>query len=84
MVQDVYAHICNIHILELKVDGSKKEYMVGGLDGRNLSNVLFNGNSLNVCCSCGTFEFRGHLYKHIVFVFQNEGVTRTPTYILRR
>lgn len=74
MVQDEYAHIGNILILELKVDDSKKEFVLGGLDGRNLSDVLFDGNSLNVCCSCGKFEFKGHLCKHIFFVFQNEGV----------
>lgn len=29
IVQDKYTHICNIHIVELKMDGSKKEYAVG-------------------------------------------------------
>ncbi|KAJ6304442.1 hypothetical protein OIU77_018161 [Salix suchowensis] len=47
--------------------------------------VSWNKSTLDICCICRSFEYRGYLCKHAILVLQVSGVSNIPPhYILKR
>ncbi|GLT48002.1 hypothetical protein SLA2020_216470 [Shorea laevis] len=47
--------------------------------------VSWNKRELDVCCLCHSFEYRGFLCKHAIFVLQTSAISEIPShYILKR
>lgn len=80
MVSDEYVHICNFHMLQIKVIDHLKEYVMGELSRRKIASVMFDTIILMFPAKHLNLE---DMYADTCVVFQNKGVRRTPAkYIL--
>jgi hypothetical protein len=77
--------VVSCHLKKESEDEATINFRVDDFEERQNFLVSWNKSTMDICCICRSFEYRGFLCKHAILVLQMSGVSNIPSrYILKR
>lgn len=77
--------LVSCHLQKERKDGTTIVFRVYDFEDHRSFYVTWSEAEVDVCCLCRSFEYRGFLCKHAIFVLQISGYSEIPShYILKR